>query len=71
MRLIESSSCYADVHVILLCYAIDAPDSFQNITEKWVPELKYWTPGVDFILVGCKVSIAIVHRISFVFIRSI
>jgi len=45
---------YADVHVILLCYSIDAPDSFQNITEKWVPELKYWTPGVAFILVGCK-----------------
>lgn len=26
--------CYPDTHVLLLCFAINDPDSFDNITEK-------------------------------------
>jgi len=45
---------YFDSHVILVCFAIDWLDSFENIQEKWVPEVKHSCPGVPIILVGCK-----------------
>ncbi|KAG8708243.1 GTP-binding protein Rho1 [Ceratobasidium sp. 394] len=45
---------YPDSNVILICFSIDSPDSFDNIEEKWVPEVKHFCPGLPFILVGCK-----------------
>ncbi|VDP40778.1 unnamed protein product [Schistosoma margrebowiei] len=30
---------YPDTDVVLLCYSIDSPDSFENIPEKWLPEV--------------------------------
>ncbi|KAJ7346066.1 small GTPase-binding protein [Mycena albidolilacea] len=29
---------YPDAHVILICFAVDSRDSFENIEEKWAPE---------------------------------
>ena len=43
---------YPDTHVILLCFAIDSPDSLQNVEDKWIKELRYFCPGVPIILVG-------------------
>jgi Ras homolog gene family, member A len=45
---------YPDTNVILICFAIDSPDSLENINEKWVPEVHHFCPGVSFLLVGCK-----------------
>lgn len=45
---------YPDTDVILICYAIDNPDSFENIAEKWVPEVTHFSPNVPVILVGNK-----------------
>lgn len=45
---------YPDTNVILMCFAIDSPDSLENVPEKWVPEVKHFCPGVAFVLVGCK-----------------
>lgn len=45
---------YPDTNVILMCFAIDSPDSLENIPEKWVPEVHHFCPGVPFVLVGCK-----------------
>ncbi|KAL9970656.1 hypothetical protein ACROYT_G023066 [Oculina patagonica] len=45
---------YPDTDVILMCFSIDNPDSFENIPEKWTPEVKHFCPNVPIILVGNK-----------------
>lgn len=48
---------YPDTNVLLICYSVDAPDSLENVPEKWVPEVKHFCPLVPFLLVGCKVDL--------------
>lgn len=48
---------YPDTNVILMCFAIDNPDSLENIPEKWQPEVRHFCPGLPVILVGCKVDL--------------
>ncbi|PAA56024.1 hypothetical protein BOX15_Mlig008754g1 [Macrostomum lignano] len=45
---------YPDTDVILMCFAIDSPDSLENISEKWTPEVKHFCPNVPIILIGNK-----------------
>jgi len=45
---------YPDTDVILMCFSIDNPDSLENITEKWTPEVKHFCPSVPIILVANK-----------------
>ncbi|KAJ2896769.1 GTP-binding protein Rho1, partial [Coemansia aciculifera] len=48
---------YPDSHVILICYAIDAPDSLENVQEKWISEVLHFCQGLPIILVGCKMDL--------------
>ncbi|KAI9598574.1 GTP-binding protein rho2 [Syncephalis fuscata] len=45
---------YSHSNVILIAYAIDSPDSLDNVVSKWVDEVRQECPGCPFILVGCK-----------------
>ncbi|PVD31220.1 hypothetical protein C0Q70_06632 [Pomacea canaliculata] len=45
---------YADVHVILLCFSLDNPDSLVNAETTWFQEVTYYCPAVPLILVGNK-----------------
>eukprot|EP00037_Helgoeca_nana_P031910 m.411185 g.411185 ORF g.411185 m.411185 type:complete len:195 (-) comp28590_c0_seq1:174-758(-) len=45
---------YPDTNVLLICFAVDSPDSLENVPEKWVPEVRHFCPNVPFVLVGCK-----------------
>jgi len=45
---------YPDSHVILVCFAIDSPDSLDNVQEKWISEVMHFCPGLPIILVACK-----------------
>jgi Ras family protein A len=45
---------YPDTDVILLCFAVDNPDSFQNVQEKWIPEINHFCNSVPVLLVGTK-----------------
>ncbi|CAF0775163.1 unnamed protein product [Didymodactylos carnosus] len=45
---------YPDTDVILMCFAVDSPDSLENIPEKWTPEVKHFCPHVPILLVGNK-----------------
>lgn len=45
---------YPDTDVILMCFSIDAPDSFRNILNKWTPEVRHFCPNVPIILVANK-----------------
>uniref|UniRef100_I2CQQ4 Ras-related C3 botulinum toxin substrate 1 n=1 Tax=Nannochloropsis gaditana (strain CCMP526) TaxID=1093141 RepID=I2CQQ4_NANGC len=48
---------YPQTDVFLLCYAVSSPSSFENIKNKWYPEIKHHAPGVPFILVGTKTDL--------------
>eukprot|EP00729_Bicosta_minor_P014681 gene14681-21419_t len=42
---------YPDTDVALISYGIDAPDSLENVMEKWQPEVSHFCPGVPIVLV--------------------
>ncbi|EDR00323.1 uncharacterized protein LACBIDRAFT_240706 [Laccaria bicolor S238N-H82] len=48
---------YIDADVILIAFAVDSQDSFDNITEKWFEEVTRWCPGVPIFLVACKMEL--------------
>uniref|UniRef100_A0A3Q1FL64 Small monomeric GTPase n=1 Tax=Acanthochromis polyacanthus TaxID=80966 RepID=A0A3Q1FL64_9TELE len=48
---------YRDVDVVLICYDVMSPSSFENVFEKWYPEVKHFCVGVPIILVGCKTDL--------------
>ncbi|KAJ7465235.1 P-loop containing nucleoside triphosphate hydrolase protein [Mycena latifolia] len=48
---------YPDSHVILICFAVDSPDSLDNVQEKWISEVTHFCYGLPIILVGCKTDL--------------
>ncbi|GKZ74951.1 GTP-binding protein Rho1, partial [Aspergillus niger] len=48
---------YPDSHVILICFAVDSPDSLDNVQEKWISEVLHFCQGLPIILVGCKMDL--------------
>jgi len=46
---------YSKSHVILIAFAIDTPDSLENVSVKWIEEVRsICGPAIPIILVGCK-----------------
>lgn len=45
---------YANASVFLVCFSVASRTSFENIRDKWYPELRRYSPGVPFILVGTQ-----------------
>lgn len=45
---------YPDSHVILICFAVDSPDSLENVVEKWVPEAIHFCSELPLLLIACK-----------------
>lgn len=48
---------YSNASVFLLCFAVTSRTSLENIRDKWHPELRRYSPGVPFILVGTQVDL--------------
>jgi len=49
---------YAKSHVILIAFALDTPDSLENVTTKWIEEVRtICGPTIPVILVGCKADL--------------
>ena len=48
---------YPNTDVILICFAINNRDSFENVTEKWIPEIKSYCPSTPYLLVGTKIDL--------------
>ncbi|XP_016389550.1 rho-related GTP-binding protein RhoU-like isoform X1 [Sinocyclocheilus rhinocerous] len=46
--------CYTRTDVLLLCFSVVSPTSFQNIGEKWVPEIRRRCPLTPVLLVGTQ-----------------
>lgn len=45
---------YSQAHVILIGFAVDTPDSLENVKLKWIEEANHRCPDVPIILVGLK-----------------
>ncbi len=48
---------YPQTDVFLICFALDTAVSFENIRNKWYPEIQHHAPGVPFIIVGTKLDL--------------
>jgi len=40
--------------VFVLCFSLAYPPSFENVCEKWVPEIRHFSPKTPFVLVGTQ-----------------
>ncbi|XP_037546542.1 ras homolog family member Ua [Nematolebias whitei] len=46
--------CYTSADVFMLCFSVVSPASFQNVPEKWVPEIRNHAPSAPLVLVGTQ-----------------
>ncbi|XP_020775808.2 cdc42 homolog [Boleophthalmus pectinirostris] len=49
--------CYQNADVFLLCYSVVRPCSFQNLTQRWLPEIRLHCPDSPLVLVGTQVDL--------------
>jgi len=54
---IRVHTCFPNTHVFLLCFSVVHPDSFHNVQQKWLKELKGACPDTPYILVGTKTDL--------------
>ncbi|KAM4664084.1 rho-related GTP-binding protein RhoV [Discoglossus pictus] len=51
------SLCYPDTDVFLVCFSVVNPSSFQNVIEKWIPEIRTHYPHTPVVLVGTQADL--------------
>ncbi|CAH8357352.1 unnamed protein product [Eruca vesicaria subsp. sativa] len=47
---------YRGADVFILAFSLISKASYENISKKWIPELRHYAPGVPIILVGTKLG---------------
>ena len=47
---------YPQTDVFLVCYSVVSPSSFENVKEKWVPEITHHCQRTPFLLVGTQIG---------------
>ncbi|KAF1810403.1 ras-domain-containing protein [Eremomyces bilateralis CBS 781.70] len=45
---------YPETDLAFVCFAIDCPNSLENVMDKWYPEVMHFLPHTPIILVGLK-----------------
>jgi Ras-related C3 botulinum toxin substrate 1 len=48
---------YRGADVFLLAFSLISKASYENISKKWIPELRHYAPSVPIILVGTKLDL--------------
>ncbi|KAJ1818620.1 GTPase Cdc42 [Coemansia sp. S610] len=48
---------YPQTDVFLVCFSVTSQASFENVKEKWFPEVSHHCPGVPCIIVGTQVDL--------------
>ncbi|XP_036115039.1 rho-related GTP-binding protein RhoD [Molossus molossus] len=48
---------YPDASVLLLCFDVTSPHSFDNIYNRWYPEVNHFCKEVPIVVVGCKTDL--------------
>jgi len=54
---IRTTTCFPNTHVFVVCFSVVHPDSFHNVKQKWLEELRKAAPETPFILVGTKTDL--------------
>ncbi|KAK4378279.1 hypothetical protein RND71_000141 [Anisodus tanguticus] len=47
---------YRGADVFILAFSLISKASYENVSKKWIPELRHYAPGVPIILVGTKLD---------------
>ncbi|KAH9329702.1 hypothetical protein KI387_001810, partial [Taxus chinensis] len=48
---------YKGANFFLLAFSLISRASYENVSKKWVPELRHYAPGVPIIIVGTKLDL--------------
>ncbi|XP_036624118.1 ras-related C3 botulinum toxin substrate 1-like [Trichosurus vulpecula] len=48
---------YLQTDVFVICFSLVSPESFENVREKWYPEVQHHCPNTPIILVGTKLDL--------------
>jgi small GTP-binding protein len=48
---------YPNTDVFLVCYSVVSQSSFNNISERWIPELLHFCPKASIVVVGTKADV--------------
>ncbi|KAJ0676705.1 putative small GTP-binding protein [Helianthus annuus] len=48
---------YRGADVFILAFSLISKASYEDISKKWIPELRHYAPGVPIILVGTKLDL--------------
>ena len=48
---------YPQTDVFLICFSVTSPSSFENVRDKWFPEVRYHCPATAVILVGTMIDL--------------
>ncbi|KAK8761169.1 hypothetical protein V5799_027559 [Amblyomma americanum] len=48
---------YPQTDVFLVCFSVVSPSSFENVREKWVPEITHHCQKTPFLLVGTQIDL--------------
>ncbi len=48
---------YPMTDVFLVCFSVVSPASYENVSAKWIPELRHHAPTAPIILVGTKTDL--------------
>ncbi|KAJ7204728.1 P-loop containing nucleoside triphosphate hydrolase protein [Mycena pura] len=47
---------YPQTDVFIICFRVTTPASFENVREKWCPEVNHYCPEVPYILVATQID---------------
>ncbi|KAI0148493.1 P-loop containing nucleoside triphosphate hydrolase protein [Xylariaceae sp. FL1272] len=48
---------YPQTDVFLICFSVISPASFENVREKWFPEISHHCPHVPLLIVGTQTDL--------------
>lgn len=48
---------YPQTDVFLVCFSVTSPASFENVREKWFPEVRHHCPYIPCLLVGTQIDL--------------
>ena len=53
----ESGNVLSFQDVFIICFSVVNPTSFNNVMEKWHPEVTHYCPNVPIVLAGTKTDL--------------
>ncbi|XP_030374383.1 ras-like GTP-binding protein RhoL [Scaptodrosophila lebanonensis] len=58
--------CYPNTKCFILCYAINIRQSYANIINIWIPEIRHYSNNAAIVLVGTKSDLRVKNSSKFV-----